>query len=129
MVSAFDRLSAALTRLRETLTADDNVVFAFVFGSAARHPDRRPRDLDVAVLYRAPPEGLRLLDEIQRLSGLTGLEVDLVVLNDAPALLRHQVLRHGQRLVCRDAPAYRDFRAREMEDYDTYRHLSGSVAR
>lgn len=120
-------LEAVTRRLQAALEGDPNVVFAYVFGSTVRHPERRPRDLDVAVWYADPPGGLATLDEIQRLSSVTGREVDLVVLNDASPLLRHQAVKHGQRLLCRDIVTHTAFRDRTIRDYQTYRHLTARV--
>jgi predicted nucleotidyltransferase len=115
-------------RIQSALESDPNVAFAYLFGSTVRFPARAPRDLDVAVYYATPPDGLTVLDEIQRLSTLTGREVDLVVLNDAPAMLRHQVVKHGLRLSCRDPAQHTAFREHTIRDYQTYRHLASRVA-
>jgi uncharacterized protein len=85
-----DLLSPALDR--------DGVVAAYLFGSRARGAARRGSDIDVATWLDprlGPRERLdRQLALAADLEGRAG-DVDLVVLNDAPPLLRHRVLRDG----------------------------------
>lgn len=114
-----------LPRLKERLERDPNVEFALVFGSHAQGRAQAGSDLDLAVSFRQPPVGLDYLDLLSALSDLAGREVDLVVLNRASALLRHQVLRHRMPLCLKDRPAYTAFREKAMSDYDTYRYLAG----
>jgi predicted nucleotidyltransferase len=76
------------------------VRLAYLFGSRALARAREESDFDIAVLV----DGATARDErgrtIRRLAGKLGREVssahlDLVILNDAPALLRHRVIRDG----------------------------------
>jgi len=89
-------------RLARALAGDGSVRLAWLHGSRARGTARRESDIDVAVLldddHAANPTAIK--DSIWRLAGALGREVpsdrlDLVLLNDAPALLRHRVLRNG----------------------------------
>jgi predicted nucleotidyltransferase len=95
--------------IRGRLQACEHVVFALLFGSRA--PSGRPRqgsDRDLAVYLG---EGL---GPAERLAARLGLatelsdpgHVDLVVLNDAPALLAHRALQGGRPLLARDPGAY-----------------------
>ncbi len=110
------------------LEEDPNVRFALIFGSQARGRARSGSDLDLAVYFDKPPVGLDYLDLLSELSDLSGREVDLVVLNRASAILRHQVLKHRVPLCLKDDPAYTRFRERAMTDYDVYRYVSGGPA-
>ncbi|MFP4582297.1 MAG: type VII toxin-antitoxin system MntA family adenylyltransferase antitoxin [Desulfococcaceae bacterium] len=114
-----------LERLKATLEAEPVVLFALIFGSFARGEERPDSDLDVAVYFSSPPEGLEVLEWLNRLSNAAEREVDLVVLNRASPLLRHQVMRHRIRLLVRDEAAYVRFRERTMRDYDEYLYVSG----
>ena len=111
--------------LVERLDKDPNVRFALIFGSRARGKARVGSDLDLAVYFDQSPEGLDHLDLLSELSDLAGQEVDLVVLNRASALLRHQVLKNRIPLCIKDRAVYTTFRESAMADYDTYRHLAG----
>ncbi len=94
------RLAAALHSRREVLDA-------YLFGSAARGSARPHSDVDVAVYVdpRATPEGdygyeAALATDLMR--SLATSRVDVVVLNRAPPLLYHRVLRDGIRVLSRD---------------------------
>lgn len=108
------------------LERDPNILFALVFGSRARGDEHPRSDLDLAVYFADPPDGLARLDLMSELSNLARVEVDLIMLNTASALLRHQVMKHPIRLFIRDWMAYRDFREKTIMDYDTYLWLSGA---
>ena len=95
-------------RLSHALKGDRTVRLAWLHGSRARGTARRESDIDVAVLLdddqAANPTAIK--DSIWRLAGVLGREVpsdrlDLVFLNDAPALLRHRVVRDGVLLFAR----------------------------
>lgn len=57
---------------------------------------------------------LQLMDEMER---FTDREVDVVILNTAPPVLQHQVLRHGRLLYERDRQARVDFEVRAGKIY------------
>lgn len=106
------RLAAALDR--------EPVVAAYLFGSQASGAPGPLSDVDVAVVTPGSPEsrlGLRasLLAAATEAVG-TG-EVDLVILDDAPPLLKHRVLRDGVLLVERDPRARVRFETRALLDY------------
>jgi predicted nucleotidyltransferase len=75
-----------------------DIVCVYLYGSMARGAARQGSDVDVAVLYAAPPpstlEGLGSALSSQ-LEDLLARPVDLLVLNRAPLDLIHRVLRDG----------------------------------
>ncbi len=86
-----------------------SVVAAWLFGSRARGDERPDSDVDLALLFREPPEP-RLGYEAHELEGriedALGLPAQVVIANDAPPDLVHRVLRDGTLLVDRD-PLFR----------------------
>jgi len=108
-------------RLGEALrAAPADVLSAYLFGSRARGEARAKSDVDLAVLLARPPaptlDGVaaRLAD---RLDDALGLEIDLVVLNNAPPDLVHRVLRDGVLLLDRDRSARIRFEVRSRNAY------------
>ena len=102
-----EQLVARLTRV---LAQRREVLDAYLFGSHARGLARTDSDIDVAVY----------IDETMAADGHWGYraglatdlmvaigtdDVDVVVLNEAPILLYHRVLRDGVRLLSRDLRA------------------------
>jgi len=116
-----------LDRLRTFLQNDDNGLFAFLFGSHAEGTARKESDIDIAIYFRQPPQGAGKLAAIDALSEAAGRDVHLAVLNEASALLRHQVLKHGVPIVLKDRETYYRFRERTMADYDEYKFVSGMI--
>lgn len=106
------RLAAALDR--------DGIVAGLLFGSQASGRGSDLSDVDVAVWLepsREPSLDLRL--ELTRAAAraLGTDEIDLVILNDAPPLLRERAVA-GQRLIVdRDPKARVRFEARALLDY------------
>jgi predicted nucleotidyltransferase len=92
-----------LSALRRTLRTEQNVRFAWLFGSAAAGTDTASSDIDVLVDLR--DESLeRLVDLERKLAAALGREVDLVRLSDAerdPAFLA-AALSDGRVLVDRE---------------------------
>lgn len=120
-----NRLEEIILRLGDFLLNNTNVQFAVIFGSYVRGKLKKNSDLDIAIYFKSPPEGLALLHLINTLSDLSGKEVDLVVLNNASALLRHQVMKYGIPLVIKDSAIYSQFREKTIADYDEYKYVSG----
>jgi len=118
-------MDSTLNDLKQYLLRDHNTCFALIFGSHASGHARHNSDLDLALWFRDPPQGLALLDMINTLSNISQKEVDLVALNSASAFLRHQIIKEGIRFLIKDSVSYRQFREKTMIDYDIYKHLTG----
>lgn len=107
---AAERASAVLAR-------DAGVQLVFLFGSAV-DPDRREvRDVDLAILTERALD----LEEILRLRAdlvtATGVQIDLVSLNDAPIVLAHEIADSGRCLFARSPDIETDFVVRARARY------------
>jgi predicted nucleotidyltransferase len=109
----------------DQLKKDANVDFGLFFGSHKTGRQKAGSDLDIAVYFKTPPEGMALLHYINTLSELTGAEIDLSVLNQASAFMRHQVFKTGIPFLIKDLARYRRFREKTISDYQEYKHISG----
>jgi predicted nucleotidyltransferase len=104
-----------LEQVKRALEADADVRLAVLFGSTARGKARRDSDLDVGVLL---PVGRDVRGTLQvTLERASGREVSVVLLNDAPPLLRFEIARDGAVLVERETGAWARFRAHAMIDW------------
>jgi predicted nucleotidyltransferase len=116
--------------LKRVFEDDKKVLAAYLFGSKARGTDVESSDYDIAVLLSSTPENLLdyYLHLLNRLSEILGDRVDLIILNNAPPLLKHQVIKWGRPIYIRsersrilfEASAqceYLDFK-KAMERYD-----------
>ncbi|MBI5049283.1 MAG: nucleotidyltransferase domain-containing protein [Nitrospirae bacterium] len=111
--------------LMEFLKSDANIIFAFVFGSYAKGRQKPFSDIDIAIYFKNPPKDVELLFIINKLSELAGKDIDLIVLNNASAFLRHQVMKYGIPLAVKDHYIYTKFREKTITDYDEYKYVSG----
>ena len=94
-----------------------DVRLAYLFGSVARGEARRSSDLDVGVVLSPIPAPEQLARLVSDLEAVAGRRVDLVVLNEAPPLLTHEVIRTGRLIVCRDEDERVRFQTRATARY------------
>ncbi len=117
--------AARIEALRGRLEARPEVLEAYLFGSAGRGEERPQSDLDVAVyldLERVPATSFGYAAELvgELAATLATDAVDVVVLNDAPPLLYHRVLRDGERLLSRDLRSTTGREGRALSRYCDY---------
>ncbi|MBI3630374.1 MAG: nucleotidyltransferase domain-containing protein [Candidatus Rokubacteria bacterium] len=96
---------------------------ASLFGSLMRGEARPKSDADIAVLFSGSPPTESLDRLVADLEAASGRGVDLVVQNDAPPLLAHEVVSTGTCLVCRDEDERVRFMARTVSRYLDTAHL------
>lgn len=98
------------TKLRALLEPREEILEAYVFGSTATGSAQAHSDVDIAVYLRDPRPPASAFGYAADLTAalmheLRTNSVDVVVLNEAPPLLYHRVLRDGVRILSRDLPA------------------------
>jgi len=109
-------------RLAELLDPRVEILEAYLFGSHARGQAQPHSDVDVAVYVddaRADDTGYGYRANLTTdlMAGLGFNDVDVVVLNRAPPLLYHRVLRDGVRLLARDLRATTTREGRAVSRY------------
>ena len=99
--------------------SEKRVSAAYLFGSRAKKIQTPESDIDIAVLLSETPKKLLeyYLYLVSKLSRILGNEVDLVILNDSPPLLKHQVIKYGKVLYFRREEARIAFEARVQSEY------------
>lgn len=112
--AALDRLSTALDR--------EGVVVAMLIGSQAQGKPGPLSDVDIAVWYDPGLDATAALRLQLRLAADAGHavgtnEVDVVMLNAAPPLMRHRAIQEGRRLVERDRDERVRLETRAILDY------------
>ncbi|HEY2955707.1 MAG TPA: nucleotidyltransferase domain-containing protein [Candidatus Eisenbacteria bacterium] len=99
-------LPKLIATITTALEPRSEILEAYLFGSRARRSQDSIADVDVAVYLdpAAPaPHGFGYEAELSATLGtaVPGSTVDILVLNHAPPLLYHRVLRDGVRLLAR----------------------------
>ena len=107
-------------QLARAVEAIPGIAAVAVFGSRASGSARPDSDLDVAILPSREGGSRRTL-QVSVAVALADLapegRVDVVLLDEAPELLRHQVLSTGRLVLCRDFKAWRDLRVATMREH------------
>lgn len=124
---------AALQRLGHALDCE-GVIAAMLIGSQARGTPGPLSDVDIAVWHEPgldPAGQLQLQVKLAHLAGetLRTNEVDIVMLNQAPPLLRHRAVRDRKLLVERDPVARVRLDARALLDYLDTKPLRAEMSR
>jgi uncharacterized protein YutE (UPF0331/DUF86 family)/predicted nucleotidyltransferase len=109
-----------LEELKKYCESNQNVRLAFIFGSSVKGLAGEDSDVDIGVHVRDTGKEEQIWMELSR---LMGKEVDLVVLNEAPASLASNILKTGVPLVIKDINLYWDFylsKTLEAEDFNEF---------
>ena len=97
------------------------VVLAYLFGSHAKGRVTPRSDVDIAVLFPEPYDKragwdarLELIGEVEAICQCEG---DVVPLNEAPPLLKHQVLKYGKPIYVPDGKVRVSFTVRALQEF------------
>lgn len=111
-----------VNQIAKTLEQDPDVSMAFLFGSYAKGNARSNSDLDIAVFLKEP----YTMETIQKIWGqiesLSNKDVDLIILNTAPASLCWSAIR-GIKLYIKDQRQYLEYMldcSNEAEDFQEF---------
>jgi len=105
--------------VRQCMQSVGGVGLGYLFGSVAAGREGPLSDIDVAVLPVAGVDSADLEDRLgDALCRALGAEnIDLVMLDAAPAHLSYRVVRDGKLLVCADRAALQRFVTRTVMEY------------
>lgn len=131
MARVNDNIDSILKILQRYFGNRDEIEVAYIFGSVAQNESNSLSDIDLAVILNEEkidaglyPYGYKahLLCDLMKL--LKTNRVDLVILNDAPPLLKHRVLYFGK-LICANNEIRRiKFHVETINQYDDFKYLS-----
>jgi predicted nucleotidyltransferase len=100
-------------RLRESLDQDQDILFAYLYGSAVYDPTQPGGDIDIAVYLKSSNREKYIKKEAELtaylISQLDTDEIDLRILNVLPLILQYNILKHGTLFLCRDEMERTDF--------------------
>lgn len=115
-----------IQKLKDYTALKSNIVFAYLFGSYAEDMARKNSDIDLAVylshineedFFKYKLTYKNELEEILKKS------VDIVIMNNAPPLLNHQVFTNGILLKNKDQKTLTNFRVRNFYFYQDQRTI------
>lgn len=117
-----DRLEKAVSELEK----QKEIVAIYLFGSYASGRNRPTSDVDLAVLLKTIAKEQYLEKRLDIMAKLTGIiqidDLDLIVLNEAPAGLAYRIISEGRLLYLRnkDRDKFVNFKARVFDRYLDY---------
>ncbi|MBS3994480.1 MAG: nucleotidyltransferase domain-containing protein [Alkaliphilus sp.] len=107
-------------RLCDYLGKNNNIVFAYVFGSFVNYD--KFNDIDLGIfLADSRIDTLEYLNFKRELMDITSLEVDIVILNKANALIKREIFKDGVRLFSRNRELESDFIVHSLFEYEDMR--------
>jgi predicted nucleotidyltransferase len=116
-----------LDAIRDYVNRQPEVDAAYLFGSRAKGKERAASDVDVALLVDegSAPESTPAyrLEQIMALEDICGRPADVVILNDAPLVLRHQILKYGRLIYERDHRRRVDFEVQSLQAYFDFKPI------
>ena len=108
-------------RITEATSEIPRISSLIVFGSRAAGRPRPTSDLDVGVLPDTRSSEARRKLQVRLAVALADLapegRVDVVLLDEAPPLLRHRIVSSGRLLICRDREAWTELLVRTMREH------------
>ncbi|TAL22634.1 MAG: nucleotidyltransferase domain-containing protein [Nitrospirae bacterium] len=110
-------------RLKEYFKDKEEILLAFIFGSAAGGRLTKGSDVDIAVLFSDMPNFQDVLKMTTAVSEVIGREVDMIILNNSSPVIRMQVLKNGKLIKSKDDVIYNNFYVRAVKEYDDLKHV------
>ncbi len=104
-------------RLRQTVASLPEVRLAVLFGSTARGKAGPRSDVDVGVLLDPDTPEARSRVEVELGRAVSGRDIDVIFLKNAPPLLRFEIAKDGVVLRQDEDGLWTDFKARAMIDW------------
>jgi uncharacterized protein len=122
-------LTNVIDQLKALLSTERAILFAYLFGSQARQNAGRLSDIDIAIYLDENIDAftyrLLFIEAIMKI--IKDERVDVVVLNRAPPLLRHEVIENS--IMLKDNKKNRHtFEVETLRDYLDTSYLRGTQA-
>lgn len=114
----FDEVKRMIVDNMDRLIEAYGIRLVYIFGSYAKGNNNEKSDIDIAVLLNNdynPMDKLELIGELT--SVLRREDIDLVILNSANPVLRHQVIKYGKLIYMESEDVKVDFEVKVLKEY------------
>ena len=105
------------------LIREPTVIAAYLFGSMAKESGGPDSDVDVAVLLQEGETEFPQLEIMSTLEKKLGRRVELIVLNRATELLKHEIRKSGVLILERDREKRKQFEIRSRKHFEDFLYL------
>ncbi len=118
------RISEISDKVSALCLQEPAVDAAYIFGSRAKGSTGPERDLDVALLLNSiPGPDFSLLSFMSHLERACECRVDVVILNHAGEILKHEVRRTGRLVFERASDKRKQFEISSRKSYEDFLYL------
>jgi len=113
-------------KIDKSLCKKFQIKFLYLFGSCAKGLAQNMSDLDLAILFSKNFEPINLFENTvnfeQPLKKRFPFKFDIVTLNNAPALLKFEVISNGKVLYSENEAERIEFEVKSVKDYIDQQH-------
>jgi uncharacterized protein len=109
-----------ITNLKRYYSFNDEVLFGYLFGSFARNCSRLQSDIDIAIYlsnYHAELAYEYKFANMAALQEIFKRPVDLILINEAPPLLKHEIFKTGILFIERDHLTLVEYKVKHYYQY------------
>ncbi len=114
-------LLTKIENLKTALIQQEDIIFAYLFGSYATGKFHKKSDIDIAVFLKESVDvdffyrKLELIDLVSAI--IKKNKIDIVILNQATPFVVHSVLKTGKLLFCKNEKVRISFEVKNMREY------------
>ena len=118
------RILETTEKISALCSREPAVYAAYIFGSRAKGSVGPEKDLDLALLLNSTRgRGFSLLPFMSNLERACGCRADVVILNHAGEILKHEVRRTGRLVFERDSEKRKQFEVLSRKSYEDFLYL------
>lgn len=113
-----------IKRCKDILIKYENIIFAYIFGSYVQGKMRPDSDIDIAIYSEKKIDSETYLEIKMDLTDACKTEIDLIILNDANPLLKHEIYKNNILLFTKDNDLETSYKIKTLFEYnDVKRYL------
>lgn len=114
-----------IKKCKDILMEYEDIIFAYIFGSYAQNSIRENSDIDIAIYLKKNIDIYTYIEIKMNLSEVLKREVDLVILNNAPPLLKYEIYKNNILIFSRDKTLESKYKVKTLFEYnDVKRYLN-----
>ena len=107
-----------IKKCKDILIKYEKIIFAYIFGSYVQNKMKLDSDIDIAIYLAEDFDSGEYLKIKMHLSDNLKKEVDLVILNEAPPLLKHEIYKNNILLFTRDIAIESNYKVKTLFEYN-----------
>lgn len=114
-----------IKKCKDILMEYEDIIFAYIFGSYVSGKIRVDSDIDIAIYLEKNIDIYTYIEIKMNLSEVLKREVDLVILNNAPPLLKYEIYKNNILIFSRDKTLESKYKVKTLFEYnDVKRYLN-----